>query len=94
MRRTHGLRARRPSMLRISLLFWQAGDLDTISRRAELLAPAMGVDATRLLDWCTAFAGMAAGDLGGTGQRAEPPGDNRSERVRAALSLAAQAPSP
>ena len=70
------------------------GDLDTISRRAELLAPAIGVDATRLLVWCTAFAGMAAADLEGTGQRAEPPGDNRSERVRAALSLAGQAPSP
>ncbi len=83
-----------PAFDAIDLLFWQAGDLDTISRRAELLAPAMGVDATRLLDWCTAFAGMAAGDLGGTGQRAEPAGDNRSERVRAAVSLAAQAPSP
>src|SRR5207253_9108747 len=76
----------------IDLIFWQAGDLDTISRRAEWLAPAIGVDTSRLLDWCIAFAGMAAGDLGGTGQRAEPPGHNRSERVRAALSLAAQAP--
>jgi streptomycin 6-kinase len=83
-----------PAFDPIDLLFWQAGDLDTISRRAELLAPAIGVDATRLLDWCTAFAGMAAGDLGGTGQRAELPGDNRSERVRAALSLAVPAPSP
>jgi len=63
-----------PAFDAIDLLFWQVGDLDTISRRAELLAPAIGVDATRLLDWCTAFAGMAAGDLGGTGQRAEPPG--------------------
>ena len=51
----------------IDLIFWQAGDLDTISRRAEMLAPAIGVDATRLLDWCTAFAGMAAADLEGTG---------------------------
>ena len=63
-----------PAFDAIDLLFWQAGDLDTIRRRAELLAPAIGVEATRLLDWCTAFAGMAAGDLGGTGQRAEPPG--------------------
>jgi streptomycin 6-kinase len=81
-----------PAFDAIDLLFWQAGDLDTISRRAEALAPAIGVDPTRLLDWCTAFAGMAAADLGGTGQRAEPPGDNRSARVRAALSLSAQAP--
>jgi streptomycin 6-kinase len=83
-----------PAFDAIDLLFWQADDLDTISRRAEVLAPAIGADTTRLLDWCTAFAGMAAADLGGTGQRAEPPGDDRSARVRAALSLAAKAPSP
>jgi streptomycin 6-kinase len=77
----------------IDLLFWQADDPDTINRRADILAPAIGVDPTRLLDWCAAFAGMAAADLGGTGQRAEPPGDDRDARVRAALSLAAQAPS-
>jgi streptomycin 6-kinase len=83
-----------PAFDAIDLLFWQAGDLDTICRRAELLAPAIGGDATRLLDWCTAFAGMAAADLEGTGQRAEPPGDKRSERVKAAISLAARAPPP
>jgi streptomycin 6-kinase len=83
-----------PAFDAIDLLFWQAGDLETIVRRAEKLSPAIGVDATRLLDWCTAFAGMAAADLGGTGQRAEPPGDDRSARVRTALSLAAEAPSP
>jgi len=83
-----------PAFDAVDLLFWQAGDLDTISRRAELLAAAIGVDATRLLDWCTAFAGMAALDLVGPGQRAELAEDNRSERVRAALSLAARASSP
>jgi streptomycin 6-kinase len=82
-----------PAFDAVDLLFWQAGDLDTIIRRAELLGPAIGVDPTRLLDWCTAFAGMAAADLGGTGQRAEPPGNERSARIRAALSLSAQAPS-
>jgi streptomycin 6-kinase len=82
-----------PAFDAVDLLFWQAGDLDTISRRAELLAPAIGVEATRLLDWCIAFAGMVALDLVGPGQRAELPDDKRSERVRAALSLAAQAPS-
>jgi streptomycin 6-kinase len=75
-----------PALDAIDLLFWQAGDLDTISRRVELLAPAIGVDATRLLNWTTAFAGMFALDL------AELP-DSRSEDIRAALSLAAQAPS-
>jgi streptomycin 6-kinase len=82
-----------PAFDAIDLLLWQAGDLDTISRRAELLAPAIGVDATRLLDWCTACAGMAALELVHPGQGAEPE-DNRSERVRVAFSLAAQAPLP
>jgi streptomycin 6-kinase len=52
-----------PAFDAVDLVFWQAGDLDTISRRVEVLAPAIGVEATRLLDWCTAFAGMAAMDL-------------------------------
>jgi streptomycin 6-kinase len=82
-----------PAFDAIDLLFWQAGDLDTIVRRAEALAPAIGVDPTRLLEWCTAFAGMAAADLAGTGQRAEPPGQDRDARVSAALSLGVQAPS-
>src|SRR5205823_8102523 len=43
-----------PAFEAIDLLFWQAGDLDTINRRAEVLAPAIGVDVTRLLDWRTA----------------------------------------
>jgi streptomycin 6-kinase len=82
-----------PAFDAIDLLFWQAGDIETITHRAEVLAPAIGITPTRLLDWCIAFAGMAAADLGGTGQRAEPPGDDRSARVRTALRLAAQAPS-
>jgi streptomycin 6-kinase len=82
-----------PAFDAIDLLFWQAGDLDTIMRRAESLAPGIGVEPRRLLDWCTAFAGMAAADLGGAGQRAEPPGADRAARIRAALSLSAQAPS-
>jgi streptomycin 6-kinase len=81
-----------PAFDPVDLLFWQAADLDTISRRAGFLAQAIGVDATRLLDWCIAFAGMAAMDLVGPGQRAEHPDDNRSKRIKAALSLAAQAP--
>jgi streptomycin 6-kinase len=81
-----------PAFDAVDLVFWQAGDLDTISRRVEVLAPAIGVEATRLLDWCTAFAGMAAMDLVGPGQRAEPPDDNRSVRLKAALSLAEAAP--
>ena len=81
-----------PAFDLIDLLFWQAGDVDTIRHRAELLAPAIGVTATRLLDWCTAFAGMAAADLEAPGQRAEPPSEERRKRVTAALWLADQAP--
>ncbi len=75
----------------IDLLFWQAADLETLIGRAESLAAGIGVDPTRLLDWCAAFAGMVAADLEATGQRAEPPGDERSARVRTALRLAAEA---
>ena len=82
-----------PAFDPVDLVFWQAADLDAISQRVEVLAPAIGVEATRLLDWCIAFAGMAAMDLVGPGQRAEPPDDTRSRRVSAALSLAARVPS-
>ena len=82
-----------PAFDAIDLVFWQAGDLDTIVRRAEVLGPAVDVDRNRLLDWCTAFAAMAVADIAGTGQRAEPPGDERTARVKAALSLSDHAPS-
>lgn len=69
----------------IDLLLWQADDVDMIAARAEQLAPAIDVDARRLLDWCTAFAGMAALEL------AEAPNSPR-ERIEAAVTLANQAP--
>jgi streptomycin 6-kinase len=81
-----------PAFEAVDLRFWQAGDVETIRRRAAYLGPAIGVEAARLLDWCIACAGMAAMDLVGPGQRQEPPDDFRNARVRAALSLAAQAP--
>ena len=70
----------------IDLLLWQADDVDMIAARAERLAPAIDVDASRLLDWCTAFAGMTALEL------AEAPDSSRTQ-IEAALTLAAQAPS-
>jgi streptomycin 6-kinase len=69
----------------IDLLLWQADDVDMISERAEQLAPAIDVDAGRLLDWCTAFAAMTALEL------AEAP-DTSRERIQAAVALANQAP--
>jgi hypothetical protein len=65
-------------------LLWQADDVDMIASRAEHLAPALDVDASRLIDWCTAFAGMTALEL------AEAP-DCPNERIQAAVTLATQA---
>jgi streptomycin 6-kinase len=69
----------------IDLLLWQADDVDMIAARAEQLAPAIDVDASRLLDWCTAFAGMTALEL------AEAP-ESSPKEIEAAVTLAAQAP--
>jgi streptomycin 6-kinase len=69
----------------IDLLLWQADGIDAIAARAEQLAPAIDVDAGRLLDWCTAFAGMTALEL------AEAP-DTSAQRIEAAVALANQAP--
>jgi streptomycin 6-kinase len=69
----------------IDLLLWQADDADLIAARAEELAPAIDVDARRLLDWCIACAGMVALEL------AEAP-NTPPERIEALLTLANQDP--
>ena len=69
----------------VDLLFWLADDADLIAKRAERLAPAINVDARRLLDWCTAFAGMVALEL------AEAQ-NNPRERIEALVTLANLAP--
>jgi streptomycin 6-kinase len=69
----------------IDLLLWQADDVEMIAARAEQLAPAIGVDARRLIDWCTAFASMVALEL------AEAP-NTPPERIEALVWLANQAP--
>jgi streptomycin 6-kinase len=69
----------------IDLLLWQADDVDVIAARAEQLAPAIDLDADRLVDWCIAFAGMTALEL------AEAP-DTSRRRIQAAVALANQAP--
>jgi hypothetical protein len=56
-----------------------------IAERAQQLAPAIEVDARRLLDWCTAFAAMVALEL------AEAP-NTPPERIKAVVTLATQAP--
>jgi streptomycin 6-kinase len=49
-----------PAFDAIDLVLFRAPDADTIVKRAEQLAPAIGADAGRLLNWCSAFAAMAA----------------------------------
>ena len=68
----------------VDLLLWQAEDVEMIAARAERLALVLGVDAGRVLDWCTAFAGMTALELA----EAQSP----RERLQAAVTLATQAP--
>jgi streptomycin 6-kinase len=73
-----------PTFDAIDLLLWQADDLATIEGRATSLAAAIGTAEHRLLDWCTAFAGMAALELART---PDPP----LHRIDAAVALANQA---
>jgi streptomycin 6-kinase len=69
----------------IDLLLWQAEDVGTIAARAELLAPAIGVDANHLFEWCSAFAAMTALEI------AESPNAS-ADRIQTYVALAAQAP--
>jgi streptomycin 6-kinase len=61
----------------IDLVLWQADDVEMIAARAERLAPALDVDASLLLNWCTAFAGMTALEMaevsGSSRERSKPP---------------------
>jgi len=75
----------------IELLLWQADDVDTIAARVQRLAPAIGTDAERLGEWCTAFAAMIALEL------AELPGTSSTsnaslDRIKPYVALAAQVP--
>jgi streptomycin 6-kinase len=47
----------------VDLILWDADDLGTIEARADQLAAATDLDSRRLLDWCSAFAGMCALEL-------------------------------
>jgi streptomycin 6-kinase len=49
-----------PAFDAVDLLLWQAGDVETVTSRAEHLASMMGVDKHRLIRWCAAFAAMIA----------------------------------
>lgn len=70
----------------IDLVLWRVTDTGAIAARAEQLAPAIGADAGRLLDWCAAFAGMTALEM------AETFGRSREE-VEPFVALASRAAS-
>jgi streptomycin 6-kinase len=75
-----------PAFDAIDLVLWRATDTGAIAARAEELAPAIGADAGRLLDWCAAFAGMTALEM------AESLGRSREE-VEPFVALASRAAS-
>ena len=71
---------------RAQAVIWFPGDLaelEKIAARADLLAPNLGVEAGQMLDWCKAFAGMAALEM------PEVPGGSAA-RIRALAALAAE----
>jgi streptomycin 6-kinase len=67
----------------VDLVFWQASEIETIERRSDELAGAIGARPERLLAWCTAFAGMTALEL------ASSP-DAPRKQVEALTTLAAR----
>jgi streptomycin 6-kinase len=72
-----------PAFDAIDLVVWRAESAETIAARAEQLAPAIGADPGRLLEWCSAFAGMIALEM------AEAPGDSRM-RLEPFIALASR----
>ena len=68
----------------VDLILWQADDLATIQARTERLAAVAGMETTRVLAWCSAFASMNALEL--ASQERTP-----SARIEALLELASRA---
>jgi streptomycin 6-kinase len=73
-----------PGFDAIDLVLWRAEDVHTIAARAAQLAPAIGADPERMLDWCAAFAGMIALEI------AEAPGSSDAQ-VEPFVALASRA---
>jgi streptomycin 6-kinase len=73
-----------PAFDAVDLVLWRATDVGAIATRAQEVAAATRMDAGRVLDWCTAFAGMAALEI------AEAPGGSRTA-VEPLVVLAARA---
>ena len=67
----------------VDLVLWRAEDVTAMAARAERLAPAIGAEPERLLEWCSAFAAMVALEI------AEASGD-ADERVEPLIALASR----
>jgi streptomycin 6-kinase len=52
-----------PAFDAVDLVLWRAADVETVTARAEQLAPAIGAEVRRLVQWCAAFAAMTALEL-------------------------------
>lgn len=74
-----------PEFDAVDLILWRANDMATIQSRTQRLAESTGMDAPRLLEWCTAFAGMTALELA-----TQPDGGGRYTEV--ILELASHPP--
>jgi streptomycin 6-kinase len=73
-----------PAFDAIDLVLWRADDVETIAARAEQLAPAIGAEVGRLVDWCVAFAGMIALEMA-------EAADSPRERIEPFVALASRA---
>jgi 3-oxoacyl-(acyl-carrier-protein) synthase len=51
------------------MVLWRAEDVKTITTRAEQLALAIGAETERLVEWCAAFAAMAALEIAEASER-------------------------
>jgi streptomycin 6-kinase len=70
-----------PAFDAIDLVLWQAENVETVTARAERLAPAIGAETERLFEWCAAFAAMTALEMA-------EASDKPRERVEPFLELA------
>jgi streptomycin 6-kinase len=74
-----------PAFDAVDMVLWQAEDLRVIEARARRLAATSGLDAERVLGWCTAFAAMNALEIAARA-------GSRHPHVETLLALAEQAP--
>ncbi len=72
-----------PAFDAIDLVLWRADDAETVVRRIDELAHLLGWGRGRLLDWCSAFAGMVA-------MEAAEASSGSSAQLQALLALASR----